>query len=34
VPVLSQHEPTAADQDAAEEIGERYRSVLAAHFGV
>jgi xylulokinase len=34
VPVLSQHEPTAADQRAAEEISERYRSVLAAHFGV
>jgi hypothetical protein len=34
VPVLSQHEPTAADQRAAKEISERYRSVLAAHFGV
>ena len=34
IPVLSQHEPTAADQRAAKEIGERYRSVLAAHFGV
>jgi xylulokinase len=34
VPVLSQHEPTAADQRAAIEIGERYRSVLAANFGV
>jgi len=34
VPVLSQHEPTADDQRAAKEISERYRSVLAAHFGV
>jgi xylulokinase len=34
VPVLSQHEPTAADQHAANEISARYRSVLAAHFGV
>ncbi|MCE3275612.1 MAG: xylB [Propionibacteriaceae bacterium] len=34
VPVLSRHEATAADQRAAEEISERYRSVLAAHFGV
>ncbi len=33
VPVLSQHEPTAADQRAASEIMERYSSVLAAHFG-
>ena len=30
VPVLSQHEPTEADQRAAAEIMERYRSVLAA----
>ena len=34
VPILSQHEPTAADQRAAKEISERYRSVLMAHFGV
>jgi xylulokinase len=34
VPVISQLEPTAADQRAAEEIMDRYRSVLAAHFGV
>jgi xylulokinase len=34
VPVLSRHEATAADQRAAKEISERYRSVLAAHFGV
>jgi hypothetical protein len=34
VPVISQHEPTAADQRAASEIMDRYRSVLAAHFGV
>jgi xylulokinase len=34
VPVLSQHEPTAADERAAKEISERYRSVLAANFGV
>jgi hypothetical protein len=31
---MSQHEPTAADEQAAKEISERYRSVLAAHFGV
>ena len=34
VPVLSRHEATAADQRAAKEISERYRSVLAAHFGI
>jgi xylulokinase len=34
VPVISQHEPTSADQRAASEIMDRYRSVLAAHFGV
>jgi xylulokinase len=34
VPVISKHEPTEADQRAAAEIMERYRSVLAAHFGV
>jgi len=33
VPVLSRHEPTSADQRAATELGERYQSVLAAHFG-
>jgi hypothetical protein len=27
-------EPTASDQRAATEIMDRYRSVLAAHFGV
>jgi len=34
VPVISQQEPTGADQRAATEIMERYSSVLAAHFGV
>jgi xylulokinase len=34
VPVISKHEPTADDQRAAAEIMERYRSVLAANFGV
>ena len=34
VPVISEQEPTAADQRAATEIMEAYRSVLAAHFGV
>ena len=34
VPVLSRHEPTAADQRAATEISERYSSVLMEHFGV
>jgi len=34
VPVISQHEPTQADQRAAAEIMDRYRSVLAANFGV
>jgi hypothetical protein len=34
VPVISQQEPTATDQRASVEIMERYRSVLAAHFGV
>jgi len=33
VPVLSTHEPTSADQQAAAEISERYRQVLADHFG-
>ena len=33
VPVISQQEPTSADQRAAEEIMDRYRTVLAAHFG-
>jgi xylulokinase len=32
VPVLSEHEPSAADRAAAEELGERYRTVLDAHF--
>ena len=34
VPVLSRHVPTAADESAAAELGERYRSALADHFGV
>jgi xylulokinase len=34
VPVISQQEPTQADQQAAGEIMDRYRSVLAANFGV
>jgi xylulokinase len=34
VPVISQLEPTAADQQAAAEIMDRYRSVLSANFGV
>ena len=34
VPVISQQEPTAADQHAAAEIMDRYRSVLKANFGV
>ena len=34
VPVISKHEPTEADQRAAAEIMERYRSVLASQFGV
>ena len=33
VPVLSHHEPSSADQQAAQEISERYRQVLADHFG-
>ncbi len=33
VPVLSQHDPTAADEQAAAEISERYGSILTAHFG-
>ncbi len=32
VPVLSRHDPSAADQSAAAAIGERYRSILQAHF--
>jgi xylulokinase len=34
VPVISQHEPTTADERAAAEIMDRYRSVLAANFGI
>jgi xylulokinase len=34
VPVISQQEPTQADQQVAAEIMDRYRSVLAANFGV
>ena len=34
VPVISQQEPTQADQQAAAEIMDRYRSVLASNFGV
>ncbi len=33
VPVLSRHDPTQADEQAAAEIGERYGSILRAHFG-
>jgi xylulokinase len=33
VPVLSRHDPTDADLRAAEEISERYRAYLTAHFG-
>ena len=32
VPVLSRHDPSAADQAAAAAIGERYRAILQAHF--
>lgn len=32
VPVLSQHDPTDADQTAARELGERYQSVLESHY--
>ena len=31
VPVLSEHEPTEADQRAAAELGERYQAVLHQH---
>ena len=31
VPVLSEHEPTAADREAAAELGERYGAVLHEH---
>jgi xylulokinase len=34
VPVISQQEPTTADQLAASEIMDRYRSVLTNNFGV
>jgi xylulokinase len=34
VPYVSEQEATAADRSAADEIGERYRSVLTDHFGV
>lgn len=34
VPIIAQQEPTAADQQSAAQIMERYRSVLAAHFGI
>jgi xylulokinase len=34
VPVISQQEPTPADQRAAAEIMHRYRSVLTVNFGV
>ena len=33
VPVLSRHDPTEADEQAAAEISERYGSILRAHFG-
>lgn len=32
VPVLSQHEPSEADLAASREIGDRYRSILDAHY--
>jgi xylulokinase len=32
VPVLSQQDPTAADEASAREISDRYRAVLNAHF--
>jgi xylulokinase len=32
VPVLSEHEPSGDDLAASREIGDRYRSVLEAHF--
>jgi len=34
VPIIAQQEPTTADQQSAAQIMERYRSVLAAHFGI
>jgi xylulokinase len=33
VPVLSRHDPSEADLRAAQEISERYRAYLTAHFG-
>ena len=33
VPVLSRHDPTDADEEAAAELSERYGSILRAHFG-
>jgi xylulokinase len=34
VPIIAHQDPTAADQQSAAQIMERYRSVLAANFGV
>lgn len=33
IPILSQHEPTAADLSAANALSDRYRGILAANFG-
>lgn len=33
IPILSQHEPTAADVSAAAALSDRYRGILAANFG-
>jgi hypothetical protein len=32
VPLLIRHEPTAEDVATSRELGERYQSILAAHF--
>ena len=34
VPIIAHQDPTVADQQSAAEIMERYRSVLAANFGI
>ena len=34
VPYLSQREPSVAEVASAEEINERYRAILADHYGV
>lgn len=33
IPILSQHEPTAADLSAASALSDRYRGILAVNFG-